>query len=133
MFFDAFAALDDILKLQAASCDNCDNRDKPASNDRLSQPSRLSQRDTLQTDKAALPRTASHGPAKSAPTGSASNAQDRILAAIREGNKTPGAIATATRLGGTATYQQLDRMVLAEALTMARDGTYCPAPTATET
>ncbi len=33
-----------------------------------------------------------------------------ILAAIRAGRKTPGAIATATRLGATTTYQELDRM-----------------------
>ena len=58
------------------------------------------------------------------------SAQDRILAAIMAGSKSPGAIATATRLGATATYQELDRMVMAETLTMARDGTYRPTQAA---
>ena len=58
------------------------------------------------------------------------SAKDRILAAIMAGNKTPGAIATATRLGATATYQELDRMVMAETLTMARYGTYRPTQAA---
>lgn len=38
-----------------------------------------------------------------------------IIAAMRGGRCTPGAIATAARLGATVTYQELDRM-LAEGL-----------------
>jgi len=49
---------------------------------------------------------------------------DSNLAAIRAGNKTPGAVATATRLGATATYQQLDRMAEAGLVKLARDGGY---------
>ena len=89
--------------------------------------SQLSQGVTLQTDKAALPPASTHGPDKSTPTCRAQNAQAGILGAIRAGIKTPGAIATATRLGATATYQELDRMTAAGLLTMARDGTYCLA------
>lgn len=47
-----------------------------------------------------------------------------ILSAIRAGNRTPGAIATATRIGATAAYQALDRMRAAGLVEMARDGAF---------
>lgn len=45
-----------------------------------------------------------------------------ILAAVRAGKTTPGAIATAARLGATATYQELDRMKAEGVLIMKPDG-----------
>lgn len=50
-------------------------------------------------------------------------AEPAILAAIRAGNRTPGSIATATRLGATAVYQALARMQVAGHVARARDGT----------
>lgn len=58
--------------------------------------------------------------------------QDHILAAINGGNRTPGAIATTTELGATATYQELDRMVLAEVLSTSCNGSYCHRKTMPE-
>lgn len=45
-----------------------------------------------------------------------------IIRALRAGLITPGSIATATQLGATVTYQELDRMAQAGLVTMARDG-----------
>jgi DNA-binding transcriptional ArsR family regulator len=49
--------------------------------------------------------------------------RDAILAAIRAGNRRPEPIATATKLGATAVYQELDRMRAAGLVTVSRDGT----------
>ncbi|MEO8245140.1 MAG: hypothetical protein ABI832_22890 [bacterium] len=51
-------------------------------------------------------------------------AQTAILAAIQGGCLTPGAIATATRLGATATYHELDRKADAASIRMASNGPY---------
>ena len=50
-----------------------------------------------------------------------------ILAAIRAGCLTPGAIATATRLGATVAYQALDRMAEAGLIQRAANGAYALA------
>ena len=63
-------------------------------------------------------------PAPFAPGTAPADAQTAILAAIRAGCLTPGAIATATRLGATATYQELDRMTEAGLIQMAVNGAY---------
>ncbi len=89
--------------------------------------SQMAQEVTRQIERAVLPPNPTPTPAHSAPIAPAQIAQDSILAAVRAGRKTPDAIATATRLGVTATYQELDGMVKAGALTMARDGTYSPS------
>ena len=51
-------------------------------------------------------------------------AQGSIIAAIRAGKVTPGSIATATKLGGTATCQEHKRMAKAGLVEMARNGAY---------
>ena len=45
-----------------------------------------------------------------------------INAVLAAGLKTPGSIATATKLGATVTYQELDRMAHAGLVTMQPDG-----------
>lgn len=47
-----------------------------------------------------------------------------ILSAIWADNRTPGAIATATRIGATVAYQVLDRMRTAGLVEMARVGAF---------
>ena len=51
-------------------------------------------------------------------------AQGSIIAAIRAGKVTPGSIATATKLGGTATYQELERMAKVGLVEMESNGAY---------
>ncbi len=70
----------------------------------------MSQAVTLQNEKAVLPQGPTPDGTCAAPIAATQSAEIIILAAIREGMKTPGAIATATRLGATTTYQDLDRM-----------------------
>ncbi|TGD45358.1 hypothetical protein EEB11_02060 [Pseudotabrizicola sediminis] len=50
------------------------------------------------------------------------NEEGAILLAIGAGLQRPGAIATATRLGVTRTYQLLDQMQEAGRINVARDG-----------
>ena len=45
-----------------------------------------------------------------------------IIGALRDGLQTPGAIATAARLGATDTYQELDRMAQEGLVIMQRNG-----------
>ncbi len=127
MFFDAFAALDEILKLEATPCDICDSGDKAPKTGQMSPLSPLSQAVTLQNEKAVLPQGPTPDRTCATPTAAPSSAESFILATIQAGRKTPGAIASATQMGTTAAYQKLDGMVKAGALTMARDGSYSPS------
>ena len=45
-----------------------------------------------------------------------------IITTLRDGLQTPGAIATAARLGATVTYQELDQMALEGLVVMQRNG-----------
>lgn len=89
------------------------------------------------TDKSdKTPDEAAHdpGPAPSAPVLSemsvlskggealGNSPQGAIIEALRRGAKTPGAVATAARLGATLTYQTLDRMAAEGLVSMKPDG-----------
>lgn len=45
-----------------------------------------------------------------------------VLCAIREGNLRHGAVATATGIGATVTYQLLDKLIASGKVTQAQDG-----------
>ncbi len=47
---------------------------------------------------------------------------DRVLAAIETGSRTPGAVATRTRLGATTTYQSVSRLTDSGRIEQASDG-----------
>lgn len=50
-------------------------------------------------------------------------AEAAVVAALRLGCVRPGVIATRSGLGGTATYQALDRLLASGRVAQARDGT----------
>lgn len=52
----------------------------------------------------------------------AASTRAAIIAALRAGLKTPGAIATAAKLGATVTYQELDRMAREGLVIQAANG-----------
>ena len=104
MLFDVTAALADILALPVATpATSATNTPVPPL---LSQVSRMSQGGG--PNLAAAPATP----------------ETAILAAIRAGCLTPGAITTATRLGATVAYQELERMADAGLIQRAINGTY---------
>lgn len=45
-----------------------------------------------------------------------------ILAAIRAGNRSPGTVASETKLGATPTYQLIDKLRAEGRISQARDG-----------
>lgn len=53
-----------------------------------------------------------------------------MIRALRSGLKTPGSIATATKLGASDTYQELDRMTLEGLVTMQPNGALGLTPAA---
>lgn len=111
MLFDVSAALAEILAQAPATFAT------PATNASVLPPvSRMSRMSQLPSPKPVL------APVVFVP--SPANLQTAILTAIRAGNLTPGAIATETKLGATATYQELDRLTKAGLIEMARKGTY---------
>ena len=121
MLFDVSAALAEILAQTPATFATSATS---ATNSSVLPPvSRMSRVSQLGSSKPA-PAPVAHVPAPASP-------QTAVLAAIRAGNLTPGAIATATKLGATASYQELDRLAKAGPIEMASNGTYSLANDAT--